>query len=252
MKVTERVFLDLILYKAWAGLRAEAARNYLSFLWWVIEPLLFMAVFYVVFGVLLDRGTEGFVPFLLVGIVSWQWFSNSIKHAMTSIHGGGRLMTQVHLPKAFFPAVVVVMDAAKSLVVLALLLVFLMLSGYAPGVSYLALPLVLAVQLLLISACALVAAMVIPLLPDLRFAVDALLQLMFFVSGVFFSGEMLRPEHQPYFYANPVANLIEAYRDILLHGTWPDFSVLGWIGLFSLLSLGVANLLLMRVDHSEN
>ncbi len=103
-----------------AGLRAEAARNYLSFLWWVLEPLFSMLVFYIVFGLLFQRGTEDYVPFLLVGLVSWQWFANTVKHSMTSIYGNGRLMNQVDLPKVIFPSIVVVMDLVKFSFVLVL------------------------------------------------------------------------------------------------------------------------------------
>ena len=68
--------LELVWYKAYADLRAEAARAYLGVLWWVLEPLLYICVFYVVFGILLDRGGQGFVSFMLCGLVVWRWFSS--------------------------------------------------------------------------------------------------------------------------------------------------------------------------------
>lgn len=248
MKATQKVFVELILYKALAGLRGEAARYYLSFLWWLIEPILFMMIFFVVFGLLLQTGTEDFVPFLLIGLVSWQWFSNTIRHSMTSIMEGGRLMTHVHLPKVFFPAVTIVMDTVKFLFVLAILFLFLWWYGYPVTLVYIAFPLVLLVQLVLMASLALLAAAVVPFLPDVRFALDALLQLMFFLSGIFFAGSTLPEEYQGHFYLNPMAGLIEAHRDVLMYGSWPDFGYLAWVAGVSVLMLMVAVRILLRLD----
>ena len=57
-------YLSLVLYKTYAELRAESARTYIGFLWWIIEPIADMATYYLVFAVLLRNRTEDFVPFL--------------------------------------------------------------------------------------------------------------------------------------------------------------------------------------------
>ena len=55
--------VELILYKTLAELRTEAAKTYVGFLWWFFDPIIFMFTFYLLFEVLLDRGTEDFVQF---------------------------------------------------------------------------------------------------------------------------------------------------------------------------------------------
>ncbi len=242
-------YLELILFKAYTGLRSEAARTYLSFLWWVLDPILSMSIYYVVFGLLFQRGTEDFVAFLLVGLVVWQWFANSIRHGMGSILGNGRLMTQVDLPKEIFPTIEIVMDLVKFGFVFALLVIFLWIYGFNIGPAYLALPLVMAVELLLLTAFTYLAAAIIPFAPDLRFLIDALLNLAFFLSGVFFSGESIPEQYRAYFYLNPVAGLIEAYRAILMHGVWPDWAMLGKIGLLALLGFYAAQGLIRHFGH---
>ncbi len=73
-------YWDLLFYKALADLRSEARRYYIAYLWWVIEPVLEMLVFYLVFAGLLKRGGPNFVQFLLVGLVVWKWFEITVKH----------------------------------------------------------------------------------------------------------------------------------------------------------------------------
>jgi lipopolysaccharide transport system permease protein len=242
-------YRDLVLYKAMAGLRSEAARNYLSFLWWVLEPLLSMLVFYIVFGLLIQRGTEDFVPFLLIGLVSWHWFANTIKHSMTSIYGNGRLMNHVDLPKVIFPSVVIVMDLVKFSFVLLMLLLFLWLYGFDIGLPYLALPLVLGTQFLLIIGLSYLAAAIIPFIPDLRFLVDTLLHLAFFLSGIFYAGASIPEQYRFYFYLNPMANLIEAYRDIFMDNAWPDWTPLLVITLFSITVVYAGQRLIRRFEY---
>ncbi len=233
-------YLPLILFKAAAGLKSEVARTYLSVLWWILDPLLSMAVYYVVFEVLLKSGTENFVVFLLVGLVPWQWFTNSIQHGMGAISGNGHLMTQVDLPKEIFPTIEIVMDLVKFGFVFMLLLVFLWLSGFDISRAYLALPLVMAVELMLLTGFAYLAAAIIPFVPDLRLLINALLNLAFFLSGIFFAADSIPEPYRPYFYLNPMAGLIEAYRAILMHGVWPDWEKLGKIGIMALISFYVA------------
>jgi len=63
--------LDLLLFRTYADLKVEVERIYFGFLWWVLESLMFMAVFYYVFGVLCGVGGVFYVVMLLVGLVVW-------------------------------------------------------------------------------------------------------------------------------------------------------------------------------------
>jgi lipopolysaccharide transport system permease protein len=64
-----RHYLDLVRYRAYVDLKSESARSYLGMLWWILDPLMYLAIYYLVFGVVLQRGGEGFVGFLLCGLV---------------------------------------------------------------------------------------------------------------------------------------------------------------------------------------
>mgnify|MGYP001768325966 CR=1 FL=1 len=232
--------MELILYKSYADLRAEASKTYINYLWWIIDPVLGMLVFYLVFGLLVQRGGEGYIAFLLTGLVIWNWYRQTVGHAGNAILNGKGLMNQVHVAKILFPLVVLLTDLTKFTVVFVLLLIFLWLSGFWPGPSYLALPVLLLVQLLLITAIALLLAGLVPYLPDLRFLVDNLLQLQFFVTGIFFSARDIPEQYQTWFFLNPMASLVEDFRAVLLHQAWPHGGRLGGVAIFSLLLLALA------------
>ena len=242
-------YIELIAYKTYADLKAENERTYLGFLWWIFEPILFMGVFYLVYGVLLAQGQVDFVAFLLIGLTTWQWLKSCISHGSSTIYGGHALMQHIHLPKVIFPIVLILTDTFKFVFIFVLLLFYLWGSGHPPQLSYLALPLVLLVELLLITAITFWIAAIVPFLPDVRFVVETILQAVFFLSGIFFSADTIPVQYHGYFYLNPMATLIEDYRNVLLHGQWPDCSGLALIGSLSVVGIWLGARLIQHFEY---
>jgi lipopolysaccharide transport system permease protein len=234
-------FSELVLTKVRLNLKAEASKSYLSYAWWILEPALFVMVFYVVFGIFLDRGTENFVVFLLCGQIPFLWFSRTVSNSCSSIEQGLSLMIQIRIPKLFFPLVVIAQDTIKSVCVFSLLFVFVFIYTGDIALSWLSLPIIMLVQLMFVSAISLLFAMVIPFVPDFKFLVATGIQLLMFGSGIFYSYEdVIKPEHLTWFLANPMANLISQYRSVLLDGQMPD-----WTALFLIFSISVFTLIVM-------
>jgi len=244
-----RHYVQLALYKSYAELKSEAARTYLSFLWWIVEPVLMMMVFYLVFGLLLHRFAEDFVPFLLVGLIVWRWFESSISAGGASILSNRPLMNQVYVPKVIFPIVSLLVNTFKFSVVFLLLVIFLQFYGKTATVAYWGLPLLLTTQFCLNIACAFFLAATIPLLPDLRIIVTNAMRVLFFLSGIFFATEKVPDPYREYLRLNPMFTLIENYRATLLMGNWPDFSPLAIIVLVASIVIACSVLLMMKLDR---
>lgn len=241
--------IDFVITKTFYNLQSEQSRYYLNFLWWIFEPLLLMLVFYLVFDVLMQRGTENFLPFLLTGLTFWMWYDRSVSNAQNSIQQAKNLMMQVHLPKVVFPSIVLLQDSVKQVFVLSMLLVFNYVLGIEINHYWLALPLLILIQFIFIASVAFTAAAFLPFIPDLRFIVSALLRVQFFVSGIFFSPSQIPEDLQFLFFLNPMARFIQSYRDILLYQKWPDFQSLALIALLSTLLLLTMIWTINRLDH---
>ena len=240
---------NIIYYKARIHLISEASRTYLSILWWIIDPIIQMAIYYVVFGVLLNRGTEDFVVFLLIGLITWQWFANSITHAIGAIDGNRDLISQINFPKIILPSVTLVMDCFKFIIVLALLISFIAYYGIPPTEHYLALPLILLAQHFINCAAANFSALLVPIIPDVKMVVQNVLRAGMFLSGILYDYHALPEKVQVYFEFNPLAQLIDAYRAILLHNQWPDFQILGVIAAIGFVLVFLSDALLKHYDH---
>jgi len=243
-------YLTLIWYKSVADLYMEIGKSRFGLIWFLIEPIIYMSLFYVVFAVLFPQQNENFPSFLMCGLIPWRWFSETIIRGVSSISGNANLMSQVYINKLFFPLVIVTVSTLKHLVMLAILLGFVVVIGGNPITSaWLAIPILFVVQLLFVTGCSCVVASLEPFFPDLRLITDNALTGLFFLSGVFFDPVIQSPLAQRIFDANPVAVLIDSYRSILTHGVWPPIGSLAYLTILSLILIAIASALVHRFDR---
>lgn len=244
-----RQLLQLIWTKARFNLRSEVNRNYLSYGWWVLEPLLHMVVYYLVFGLLLQRGGENYPVFLLTGLIPWMWFSKAVSSSSNSIIAGQGLLLQVGLPSIVFPLVTLLQATLKQIPVFLLLLGFLWLQGFIPGTNWWALVPVIVVQAVLTTAFACSVAALIPFARDLSYLVPTGLMFLMFASGIFYDYRTIPENWQSLFLANPLAFLLKSYREILVDGTLPDFHTLAGWGVGSALACVLVVLAYQRLRY---
>jgi len=242
-------YLDLVFFRAWGDLRAEAHRYYLSYIWWVLGPVLEMTVYYLVFGLGLRAvRTEHFMVFLLIGIIIWRWFDATVSHCTNAVRGGRSLMQQVDLPKIVFPLIVICTDTFKFLIAFSLIVMYINIYGLLASSAYLILPVVLTIQLMFIMAVGILFSCITPFLPDFAVFVNYPIRIMFFMSGIFYDIDKIPEQYRFLFVYNPMARLIHTYRSILLHGQFPDIELLLTIASLSFLGVLAAGALLFRLD----
>lgn len=219
-------YKDIIFYRTLAGLKSEARKNYLGYLWFIFEPMLSTGVLYFAMAHLTgSRGLDAIFS-ILVGMLAWQWFEGSVMLSANSIAAKYHVHQQVPLPKYLFPLVDIgtntIRFACAFTIVMAISLIFI----HPPSLALLWLPVVLGLQLLLIIGLSLVVSICVTLVSDLRVLLQSIFRLLFFVSGIFFTAERVPPHLLPWFHANPITIFIESYRAIILHGQAPDTALL--------------------------
>ena len=242
-------YLEIILFKAWADLRAEASRAYIGFLWWFLEPVLYLGAFYLIFGLGLRMGGEGYVFFLLCGLIPWKWFSSTIGNGSKAIEAGAGMIHQVYLPKVVLPTIVVLINTVKFLMILPVFLLFMLVSGYEMTWSWVALIPIVVLQFMVVWSVTSFSAAIVPFVPDLRYVIDNGLLLLLFLSGVFFSIDEMREPIRQLLYLNPIALLIDSYRAILLEGRYPTIYNIGYLLAFSVVFSALALWLLKQFDR---
>ncbi len=242
-------FLELVWAKATLSLRSEVNRNYLSYGWWVLEPLLYMVVYYLVFSLLLNRGGDNYAVFLLTGLIPWMWFAKAVNSSSNSILAGQNLMLQVDVPAIFFPLVMVLQSTLKQLPVFLLLFCFVWSQGYDPAMHWWGVIPVVMVQTIIIVAFSCAVAAIIPFIRDLSYLVPTGLTFLMFLSGIFYDYKAISEEWQDLFLLNPMAFLLKCYRDIFIEGVPPNFVELTVWGLASSVICLLLVLIYQRLSH---
>jgi lipopolysaccharide transport system permease protein len=224
-------------------LKGEARQYWLGYFWWILEPMLYVGVFYLVFEKLLQNRQPDFLYFLMVGKLVFIWFSKSINQSANALRANAGLIAQTSLRKEILPLAVVHQGFYRQLVVFGFLLSVLLLGGFGvSAVWWWLIPLVL-VQALLTTACGLLAALLVCIQRDFRLLLQLGTVFLLFISGVFWDpGEISDEALRDWLMVvNPLATLIDAYRQVLILGMPPSAERLLWVlvGSVFLLSCGL-------------
>lgn len=226
-------YIELLLYRSWLELKRDASGLYLGMLWWVIEPILYMLVFYVVFGVGLRKGGLDYVLYLLCGLVPWKWFDSTVRTSSGVILSSVGLMRQVYFPKWLLPFYIVLANTYKFFIIFSLMIISFLWGGVEPSVHWIHLPLIVALQFFLVLSVSFLVSSIVPLIPDLRFAVSYMMSMLFLMSGIFFSVADIVDPVRSWLMWLPTVQLIEAYREIFLRASPPDLYMLSRVALVS-------------------
>jgi lipopolysaccharide transport system permease protein len=242
-------YFDIITFRSLASLKAEAQKTYVGYIWWFLEPLINTFMFYLIFSKIIGNRTDNFLVFLLVGTVTWQWLQTTVMLSSQSVIQKAFLLQNVYLPKYIFPAVTVLTNSFKFLFLLVALLVILWGTGHTLSPAYVALPLVMILQFVLVGCLSVLMACCMPYFPDGEIVLETFLRSLMLVSGIFFNHTHIPDNLVNWFYANPMAHLINAYRDILLMGQWPSLLGLGYVLVFDLALILLTVWVFHRVDR---
>ncbi|MFK8011205.1 MAG: ABC transporter permease [Marinicellaceae bacterium] len=247
--MTFKQYLAIIIFKTQTELKNERQRTYLGFIWWILEPLMFLAIFYAVFIHIRQNSTENFVQFLLIGLILWQWFKSSISQSSPVIIYQINLLRQVRIDAWIFPVIKVAANTVKFIIVFSLLIVFLWATGFTPNLNYLYMIEVILILFLLINGVVLCLAAIVPFIPDINVIVDNLLLGLFFVTGIFFPIDMIPEPIHSYLSLNPMLRIIENSREILINSQPPNQADMLYVFVMAIVFIFIGLFLFKRFQN---
>lgn len=208
----------------WTLSRAQSdathTTNRLGGLWAILNPLLLIASYFFVFGILLrqDRSLENYIGFLSIGIVMYQFTSSVIQSGSRSISGGTGLVRALHFPRALLPLSVALTELLRLLPAMGVLMLLMLVTREWPTASWLLLPVTVGLQLLTLVGLALIGARLVNISPDMNNLIPVFLRIMRYVSGVFFViHDRLHGVLGDIMTYQPLAVTLNLTRDCLMH-----------------------------------
>ncbi len=211
--------ISLIHIQAIMKMKSQANALVLSYLWWILEPLLFVGLFYFVFKYVLYRGDEDFFTFLMVGKIPFLWFSKAVNSGANSIIQNKGLVVQRVIPKIIFPLVNCQEAFYKQLFAFSVLILFMLFNGYVEIANWWQLIPLIFLQYLLIVGVASVFAVFVTFASDFSVVIGMFMMGLMFTSGIFWDINLIQDQvmKELLLTFNPLAALIDGYRQVLMY-----------------------------------
>jgi homopolymeric O-antigen transport system permease protein len=248
-------YRDLFLNLFRRELRVKYRGSTLGVAWTLINPIVLMLAYWLVFSVIVRAVSIKHYPlFLLTGLLVWLFFQSAVQMACSSLLGHASLVKQVRLPRQLLPVSVVATNLVTMLVMLAVVVPLnLWLNPETRTTFWAAIPL-LAPLTALVTGFAIVVAAATVMFRDIEHLVATVLLPWFLLTPIFYPfSQMPGIESHPHvadvvYYGNPVAPFVEAIRDPLFFGEWPQASDVLYVFGVALGVLAFAAYFFRRVD----
>ena len=225
--------------------------------WALIQPVLTMVVFTILFGRLAGLPTEGEAPYALMvyaGLLPWQLFSTTLTGASGSLVGNANLISKVYFPRLIVPvarAMVAFVDFLVSFLVLVGLMVWF---RFAPSWQILTLPLFVVMAFLASIGPGLWASSLTVKYRDFSYVIPFMVQFGLYISPVGFSSDVVPDQWRLLYSLNPMVGVIDGFRWAILGGDstvyMPGF-LLSWVVIVLFLWLGIRRFRKMEKSFAD-
>jgi len=198
----------------------------LGLLWSLMKPLALAGVYYVVFHYLVDLGIDDYHLVLVAALFPWIWFQSSVLLATPAFASNGPLIKKVPFPRYVLPFATVVNSGIHFALSMPIFIGLLLWSGDHPNATWLVgIPVLVAVQLVLLMGVLLFIASIDVYFRDLEHFVEVVLNLAFYATPILYTLDSVPEEWEPILLINPLTALMEAWRDLLIRNTLPGIDL---------------------------
>lgn len=224
-----RKYWQYMTFSARADLKAEVADSYLNRLWWLLEPFFNMLVYVIVFGQVMGQSVDNYATFVFSALLMWNFFNKIIAYSVKLIRSNKDIVTKVYIPKFVILFSNMILNFLKLLFSMLVLIVMLLVFHVHIGINaFWFLPAYL-VMILLAFGAGMIFLHFGVYIDDLSYAVGILLNMLMFLSGIFYDVMTTLPEplNGIMICLNPVATVVDTMRQALLYNTAANLPILG-------------------------
>lgn len=222
------VYRGLLLNLVKRDLRIRYKESFLGFLWSLLNPIMYLVIFYVVFVIILHNGLPRFPVFLLSGLLPWTLFQNTLMGATNSVVGGAPLLKRVSFPREVLPLAQVGANIFQFFLQMLVLLGFLLIFRYHFVGPYLFLVVpALIVEILVLTGLSLMVSSVTVYLRDVAHFMELALLFWFWLTPVVYPPVMVYDHfvhhHLPFglYLLNPMVVVVMAFQRAFYHVVTP-------------------------------
>ena len=245
---------QMIMTLAIRELKARYIGSSFGLFWAVINPLSQVAIYGIVFGIFFKikpdpvYGTDSFMLYLLCGLIPWQFFSQSVTTSTNVIISNTNLIKKAAgFPSEVLPIITIISNIINHFISLVLLLIILILFKVNLTPSMLFVFVYLFLMTVFTVGISWIYASINVYMRDVHHVIGVVMIGWFFFTPIFYSTSMIPPKLVPLLRLNPMYDVVEGYRYVLLVGKFPPIENLVYLFLVSFITFGLGGLIFRRL-----
>lgn len=248
------VFKELIQYREFLKsnvkkeIRGKYKGSFLGMLWSFLNPLLSVVVYAIIFPYIMRMQMEHYLIYLITGIIPWTFFTMSINTGMISILVNANIIKKVYFPRIILPIASVTSALVNFLISCLIILAFVIFSGIGLSFNLLYLPLVVIIQYVLLLGITFILSAIDLYVRDIENIMIFFINMLFYATPILYTPDIFPEKISLIIKLNPMAHLINAYRDIFYYKTTPDLLSLGVVGVISIIILIIGYLIFDKLQ----
>jgi len=218
-------YRDLFFFLVWRDIKILYAQTILGFVWAILNPLLQIVIFTLVFGRVAKVYTDGipYVLFSTVAIVPWAYMSQAMTQSSQSLVMGQQMLGKVYFPRLIFPVTPVLARLVDFGIAILIVLCVAIYYRVLPTWNLLLLPLFLILMMSVSAGVGMWLSAMAIRFRDVRFAMQFVIRLLMYSAPIVYSASTIDKTYRMVYSLNPIVCVIEGIRACLL-GTpipWP-------------------------------
>ncbi len=216
-------YRELLKSNVKKDIRGKYKGSFLGILWSFLNPLLMTLVYAIVFPFILKSGIEHYTTYLIIGILPWTFFTTVISQGTFTVIANSGIVKKVYFPREILPISVSLSGLVNFLISCLIIILFLIFSGIGFSQYVLFLPLIIITQFFLSLGIIFITSAIDVYIRDFEYIVSFVLNMLFYATPILYSSDMfVGSSFEWIMKLNPMAVIINCYREVLYYKSAPS------------------------------
>lgn len=231
-------------------IRGKYKGSFLGVLWSFINPLLQVIIYWLIFPYLMGNTVDNYLIYLVCGIIPWTFFTTVVSQGMVTVRSNAGIIKKVYFPRELLPISVVISGLINFLISCIIILIFTVAGGVGISWHLILLPVLALLQSLLSLGLAFALSAINIYVKDTEYIVGFVLNMAFYATPILYTADRFAENQLMMwvFKLNPMAHIIDAYRDIFLYHQLPTLGSLGYVFAFSMVVLLIGYVIFKKLE----
>jgi lipopolysaccharide transport system permease protein len=216
-------YRDLFYFLVWRDIKILYAQTILGFLWAILQPLIQIIIFTIIFGKVAKISTEG-VPYVLfssVAIIPWTYLSQAIGQSSQSLVSGQHMLGKIYFPRLIFPLTSVLAKLLDFGISMLIILVVILYYRVVPTWNLLFFPLFIVIMMSISAGVGMWLSALAIRFRDVKFAMPFAIRMLMYTAPIVYSASSIPEKWRLVYSLNPIVGVIEGFRACLLGTPMP-------------------------------